>query len=186
MCTLPPAHRLRALCHPSRSLFVRTACPGLRGEDRAFNPRGLYVADQLLQGIGSGCSPQLTKRSRNLARRFLWGDGNRKSNLLPIHVSCRQGQPSRLCADFVLLILTSPVKRKFCFYDFRAFISFSLQCFVLNDTSSIILSFWRLYERLSRITFIFSLLKMLSMTSFIIMHTGNSGTGLPNRLMISE
>jgi len=40
--------------------------PDLRGEDRAFNPRGLYVADQLLQGVGSGCSPQLAKRSRNL------------------------------------------------------------------------------------------------------------------------
>ena len=54
----------------------------------------------------------------------LRGDGNRKSNLLPIHVSRRQSRPSRLCADFVLLILTSPVKREFCFYDFRAFISF--------------------------------------------------------------
>ena len=42
--------------------------------------------------------------------RFLRGDGNRKFNLLPIHVSRRQGSPSRLRADFVLLILTSPVK----------------------------------------------------------------------------
>ena len=58
---------------------------------------------------------------------FLRGDGNRKSNLLPIHVSRRQGQPSRLCADFVLLILTSPVKREFCLNDFRAFISFCQQ-----------------------------------------------------------
>ena len=46
-------------------------------------------------------------------RRFLRGDGNRKSNLLPIHVSRRQGPPSRIRADFVLLILTSPVKREF-------------------------------------------------------------------------
>ena len=60
-------------------------------------------------------------------RRFLRGDGNRKSNLLPIHVSHRQGQPSRLCADFVLLILTLPVKREFCLNDFRAFISFCQQ-----------------------------------------------------------
>ena len=66
-------------------------------------------------------------------RRFLRGDGNRKSNLLPIHVSRRHGQPSRLCADFVLLILTSPVKREFRLYDFRAFTSFCPQCFVLID-----------------------------------------------------
>ena len=33
----------------------------------------------------------------------------------------------RLCADFVLLILTSPVKREFCLNDFRAFISFCQQ-----------------------------------------------------------
>ena len=57
-------------------------------------------------------------------RRFLRGDGNRKSNLLPIHVSHRQGQPSRLCADFVLRIMRSPVKR---LNDFRAFISFCQQ-----------------------------------------------------------
>lgn len=54
--------------------------------------------------------------------RFLGGDGNRRSNLLPVHVSRRHGQPSRLCTDFVLLILTSPVKREFRLYDFRAFI----------------------------------------------------------------
>ena len=60
-------------------------------------------------------------------RRFLRGDGHRKSKLLPIHVSHRQSQPSRLCADFVLPILTSPVKREFCLNDFRAFISFCLQ-----------------------------------------------------------
>ena len=52
---------------------------------------------------------------------ILRGDGNRKSNLLPIHVSRRQSRPSRLCADFVLLILTSPVKREFFFYDFSCF-----------------------------------------------------------------
>ena len=67
-------------------------------------------------------------------RRFLRGDGNRKSNLLPIHVSRRQGPPSRLRADFVLLILTSPVKREFRYYDFRAFISFCLQYFAHSDT----------------------------------------------------
>ena len=60
-------------------------------------------------------------------RRFLGGNGNRKSNVLPIHVSHRQGQPSRLCADFVLPILTSPVEREFCLNDFRAFLSFCLQ-----------------------------------------------------------
>ena len=63
----------------------------------------------------------------NLSTRlFLRGNSNRKSNLLPIHVSHRQGQPSRLCADFVLPILTLPVKREFCLNDFRAFISFCL------------------------------------------------------------
>ena len=67
-------------------------------------------------------------------RRFLRGDGNRKSNLLPIHVSRRQDPPSRLRADFVLLILTSPVKREFRYYDFRAFISFCLQYFAHSDT----------------------------------------------------
>ena len=67
-------------------------------------------------------------------RRFLRGDGNRKSNLLPIHVSRRQGPPSRLRADFVLLILTSPVKREFRYYDFRAFVSFCLQYFAHSDT----------------------------------------------------
>ena len=66
-------------------------------------------------------------------RRFLRGDGNRNSNLLPIHVSRRHGQPSRLGADFVLLILTSLVKREFRLYDFRSFISFCPQFFVLID-----------------------------------------------------
>ena len=70
------------------------------------------------------CSPKLGNLS---TRRFRRGDGNRKLNLLPIHLSHRQGQPSRLCADFVLPILTSPVKREFCLNDFRAFISFCLQ-----------------------------------------------------------
>ena len=80
-------------------------------------------------------SPSRRMSIGNLStRRFLRGDGNRKSNLLPIHVSRRQSRPSRLCADFVLLILTSPVKREFCFYDFRAFISFCLRCFALSDT----------------------------------------------------
>ena len=36
-------------------------------------------------------------------RRFLGVDGNRRPNLLPVHVSRRHGQPSRLCADFILL-----------------------------------------------------------------------------------
>ena len=62
-------------------------------------------------------------------RRFLRGDGN----LLPIHVSRRHGQPSRLGADFVLLILTPLVKREFRLYDFRSFISFCPQFFVLID-----------------------------------------------------
>ena len=53
----------------------------------------------------------------------------------------------RLC----LAYLTSPVKREFPFYNFPAFISFCLQCFVLSNTYNIILSFWRLCERLSRI-----------------------------------
>ena len=66
-------------------------------------------------------------------RRFLRADGNRNSNLLPIHVSRRHGQPSRLGADFVLLILTSLVKREFRLYDFRSFISFCPQFFVLID-----------------------------------------------------
>ena len=54
-----------------------------------------------------------------------------------------------------MLILTSPVKREFHFYDFRAFISFGLRCFALNDALNIIMSFWRLYERLSTITGLF-------------------------------
>ena len=66
-------------------------------------------------------------------RRFLRGDGNRNSNLLPIHVSRRHGQPSRLGADFVLLILTSLVKCEFRLYDFRSFVSFCPQFFVLID-----------------------------------------------------
>ena len=78
--------------------------------------------------------PQIVTLGNLSTRRFLRGDGNRKSNLLPIHVSRRQSRPSRLCADFVLLILTSPVKREFCFYDFRAFISFCLRSFALSDT----------------------------------------------------
>ena len=80
-------------------------------------------------------SPFLKKILGNLStRRFLRGDGNRKSDLLPIHVSRRQGPPSRLRADFVLLILTLPVKREFRYYDFRAFISFCLQYFAHSDT----------------------------------------------------
>ena len=85
------------------------------------------------------CSPSSSSSSPILlgnlsTRRFLRGDGNRKSNLLPIHVSRRQGPPSGLRADFVLLILTSPVKREFRYYDFRAFISFCLQYFAHSDT----------------------------------------------------
>ena len=80
-----------------------------------------------------GCAMQYWGMTLS-TRRFLRGDGNRKSNLLPIHVSRRQGPPSRLRADFVLLILTSPVKREFRYYDFRAFIAFCLQYFAHSDT----------------------------------------------------
>ena len=65
-------------------------------------------------------------------RRFLRGDSNRNSILLPIHVSRRHGQPSRLGADFVLLILTSRVKGEFRLYDFRSFMSFCPQFLYLS------------------------------------------------------
>ena len=68
--------------------------------------------------------------------------------------------------------LTSPVKRKFRFYDFRAFISFSLLCFVL----SIFYRFDDCTSDCQELHSFFHSLKMLSMTSFVIMH--NSGTGV--------
>ena len=94
----------------------------------------LWLDKKVLRHGKSFCRSGSQTLGNLSTRRFLRGDGNRKSNLLPIHVSRWQSRPSRLCADFVLLILTSPVKREFCFYDFRAFISFCLRCFALSDT----------------------------------------------------
>ena len=94
-----------------------------------------FVQDWILDRIKWNKYPPSPLKQWNLSTRcFLRGDGNQKSNLLPIHVSCRQGPPSRLRADFVLLILTSPVKREFRYYDFRAFVSFCLQYFAHSDT----------------------------------------------------
>ena len=133
---IPKTERLMYGCHEP-CLLIFTHNLALSGSSRLLRR---YAMPLLRLPLG------------NLStRRFLRGDGNRKSNLLPIHVSRRQGPPSRLRADFVLLILTSPVKREFRYYDFRAFISFCLQYFAHSDTQNIILSFWRFYERLSSI-----------------------------------